>query len=248
MLWRRKRRGLGARALVQQTFYDLKKTMATIKTIFWDNDGVLVETEHLYFQATQRVLASVGIELNLQSYREMYLTQSQGTWHLATRNGVSQSEIDRLRAERDILYGQLLQEEAFAVEGAEQVLQTLASRFTMGVVTSSRRDHFDIMHRATNFTRFFDFVLTREDYDQSKPHPEPYLKALEIVGHFREECLVIEDSERGLTAAKSAGLACWIIPNELTRCGNFSLADRVIGQISDVPALLEKLSNKTNYI
>ena len=179
------------------------------QAIFWDNDGVLVNTEHLYFRVTQQVLASVGIDLDAETYGDFFLKQSQGAWHLAAEHGISQARLVALREGRNALYSQLLQESDITMHGVAPVLQSLAKHFAMGVVTTSQRDHFEIIHRRTEFLEFFDFVLVREDYGQSKPAPEPYLKALQMAGCLPTACLVIEDSERGLTAAKAAGLSCW---------------------------------------
>ena len=212
------------------------------QAIFWDNDGVLVNTEHLYFQATQQVLASVGIDLDAETYRDFFLKQSQGAWHVAAANGISQSRLAALRTERNALYSRLLQEADITMDGVAPVLQNLAQRFAMGVVTTSHRDHFEIICRRTDFFPLFDFVLVREDYGQSKPDPEPYLKALQLAGCPPESCLVIEDSERGLTAAKAAGLTCWVIPTDLTRTGDFSAADKVLEHISQVPVHLPEMA------
>ena len=53
-----------------------------IEMIFWDNDGVLVETEPLYFQATCEVFAELGVTLSRQDYEETYLRDNRGAWHL----------------------------------------------------------------------------------------------------------------------------------------------------------------------
>jgi len=206
-----------------------------IKAIFWDNDGTLVDTERLYFQATKQVLAKAGVELTRDLFVEFFLNQSRGAWHFSEEKGVSQSEIESLRSERNELYGRMLVAEPLAIPGVGKTLAQLKGHFTMGIVTSSRRDHFELIHRATNFTPYFDFILTREDYTNSKPNPDPYLRVLECVDVEKRECLVIEDSERGLKAANGAGLTCWVIPNELTETGNFSCADRILGDITEVP-------------
>ena len=205
-----------------------------IKAIFWDNDGVLVDTEHLYFEATRRVLARVGVDLTPALHHELFLVQNRGAWHLAEAAGVAPDSLARLRADRDALYDELLGRDGLAIPGVETALERLAPRHRMAIVTSSHRDHFDTIHRGTGLLRFFDFVLTREQYQRSKPDPEPYLAALARTGLDRSECLVIEDSERGLRAARAAGLACWVIPTALTRGSDFRAADRVLGAVADV--------------
>ena len=74
-----------------------------IKAIFWDNDGVLVDTERLYFRATQQVLATVGIPLTTAQYIDFFLVQGTGAWHLAAAQGLSPSAIEQLRHRNVIL-------------------------------------------------------------------------------------------------------------------------------------------------
>jgi HAD superfamily hydrolase (TIGR01509 family) len=104
----------------------------------------------------------------------------------------------------------------------------------MAIVTSSKRAHFDVIHRQSGLPQHFELILTREDYTESKPNPEPYLRALELLAVSSAQCLVIEDSERGLRAAKAAGLGCWVVPSELTRDAAFAGADR---RFDDLEAL-----------
>lgn len=208
------------------------------KAILWDNDGVLVDTERLYCEATREILGTVGIDLSDDEYRELFLKHNSGAWHLAAAQGRSDDEVAHLREKRNALYGTLLRGRNLTIAGVEPVLGTLRGRYTMGVVTSSRRDHFDIIHATTGLLRYFDFVLTREQYVNSKPDPEPYLAAVEKTGLRHEQCLAVEDSERGLAAATSAGVKCIVIPTALTAGGDFSSAYKVLGNIRELPAIL----------
>lgn len=108
----------------------------------------------------------------------------------------------------------------------------------MAIVTSSQREPFDCIHRRGGILRHFELVLTREAYARSKPDPEPYLTALSRLGLPADECLVIEDSERGLRAAKAAGLRCWVVPSALTRGSRFEAADRVLADLNELRAAL----------
>ena len=91
-----------------------------IKAILWDNDGVLVDTERLYFLATQRVLATVGIPLTKAQYVELFLVQGKGAWHLAVEKGVSPCVVERLRQERNALYSTWLCQEPLLIEGVQR--------------------------------------------------------------------------------------------------------------------------------
>jgi HAD superfamily hydrolase (TIGR01509 family) len=208
------------------------------KAIFWDNDGVLVDTERLYFQATREQLAEVGVTLSEADYVEYFLRQSIGAWHLAHERGVSEEQTGRLRDRRNERYLELIAQGETLLPGVKPGLSRLYGRYRMAIVTSSQPEPFALIHRSTELLSYFEFVLTRADYQESKPHPEPYLTALARTGLLAGECLVIEDSERGVKAAKAAGLACWAVPSGLSVGCAFSEADRVLPSFDEVVAEL----------
>lgn len=214
--------------------------MSAFKAILWDNDGVLVDTEHLYRDATRQIMAKVGFQLSDEQYRELFLTQNHGAWHLLAQRGYSEPELARMRAERDDLYSDLLGKRNHTIAGVEDVLRSLHGRFAMGVVTSSQRRHFEIIHTQTGLLGYFDFVLAREDYGNSKPDPEPYLAGIAKTGLCTAECVAIEDTQRGLMAAVGAGIKCIVIPHGLTAGGDFSMAHKVLRNIRELPALLDR--------
>ena len=213
-----------------------------IKAIFWDNDGVLVDTEQWFFRATREILAQAGIELTQERYTDISLKQGQSVFQLAAENGVSEDEIERLRTERNERYSELLRATPLVIPGVPETLARLHGRFTMGIVTSSNPEHFEIIHSQSNLLRYFDFIVTSLEYTHYKPHPEPYLRALEHTGLPPEDCIVVEDSPRGLAAANAAGLRCLVIPTELTRGDDFPGAYMVLKDIAEItPELLTSL-------
>ena len=213
-------------------------TLAGIRAVFWDNDGVLVDTEPLYYQATRETLATVGIELTPEQYYQFFLVQNCGAFHLARNKGLPDATLDELRDMRNAKYNELLKTSPVAIEGVEEVLRRMKGQFVMGIVTSSHREHFDTTHQHTTLVQYVDFVLTSEDYSVTKPDPAPYLAAIQRSGCRPEECLVVEDSERGLIAATRAGLKCVVIPRELTRNGDFRAAYRILNNMTELAALL----------
>lgn len=212
------------------------------RALLWDHDGVLVDTEGLYYRATREVLESVGVRLSPEDYRQLFLIEGQGAFHLARARGVSEPEIDALRAERGRRYLALLDHEPVVLPGVSDVVPRLARRHRMAIVTSSERAPFERIHRESGLVQYFELILTREAYKHSKPDPEPYLTALARLGLRAEECLVIEDSLRGLRAAKAAGLTCWVVPSALTRDSEFSAADRVFETLAQLADALDPAS------
>ena len=213
-----------------------------MKAVFFDNDGVLVETEHLYFRATREIFERRGILLTEEMYVEYFLRQGNGAWFLLEQEDCPPHEIESLRRERNRIYAALLREETVLIAGVDAALKRLLGNVRMAIVTSSRRDHFDLIHRRTGILTYFDFCLTREDYENAKPDPEPYLQAIKRAGCPAHECLVLEDSERGLMAAAAAGLRCIVIPRDMTRNGDFAKAYRVKRNLAEaVDEILNEL-------
>ncbi len=204
-------------------------------TVLWDNDGVLVDTEGLYFRATRTVLATVGVDLTPEQFKDISMRRGESTLRLAAEKGIAAETIVCLRAERNRLYAESLGAQSCLIEGVEEVLRSLHGKVRMGVVTSTHREHFEIAHARSGVARYLDFVIAREDCEHVKPHPAPYLTALEKYSLRPEQCIVIEDSERGLTSARAAGLQCLVVLSEWTTEGDFSQACKVLGNISDVP-------------
>ena len=206
--------------------------------ILFDNDGVLVDTEHLYFRANQETLAGVGIDLDAATYVELFLREGRGAWHLARERGVATADIEALRAARDRRYVELVDDADILIPGVADIVPALARRYRLAIVTSSEPTPFARTHARTGLLDHFEVVLKQGDYARAKPEPDPYLRAVERLGVRGERCLVIEDSERGLRAAKAAGLRCWVIPSALTAGGRFDAADAVLDGLAAAAARL----------
>lgn len=202
--------------------------------IFWDNDGVLMETEHLYYQANAEALAQAGVELSLEEFCRISLRQGESVLDLAAHIG----DPEEVRRVRDEIYYRLLGEESRVYPGIPDTLERFHGRLPMAIVTSCRRVNFLQMHRASGLLGYFDFILTREDYKASKPDPEPYRTACARAGLHPGRCLAIEDSERGVISASRAGLVVAAIPGAMNRGGDFSAARWLLDGVQELPKLL----------
>src|SRR5450432_1212635 len=150
--------------------------------ILFDNDGVLVDTEGLYFRANREVLAGVGVDLDEAAYVELFLREGLGAWHLAEARGHSPASIEALRAARDRRYFELVDEEEILIPGVAELLPRLASRYRLAIVTSSEPAPSPGTHARTGFLPHFELVLSRRDYRKSKPDPDPYRPAVARLG------------------------------------------------------------------
>ncbi len=213
--------------------------MTNIKAIFFDNDGLLVDTESLWLKATRETLVPFGIAITDEWYAEEVLGKGNPMIPILLKKyGIPEEKTVELRTLRNNLYAKMLKENVEVIDGIREVLEKLEGKFLMGVVTTSNREHFDIIMEKTGLRKYFSFFITFEDVTNAKPDPEPYLKAIELSKIPKEQCLVLEDSGRGVQAAKAAGLKCYAIPEAWSRNHDFSSVDKVLGSIRELPDIL----------
>ena len=218
--------------------------MQPLRFVLWDNDGVLVDTEEGYFLATQRALARCGVRLERARYHELR-ARGHSAWETPEVRELGRAIIDRHRAIRDEDYQRFIAGASLEIAGVRTVLDTLARRYRMGIVTTCKRRDFDVLHREQWLTRFMEFVLTREDFVREKPAPDGYLAALDRFGAKAGEAIVIEDSAQGLNAARAAGLRCVIVRNRFFGDAHaFEGAAEVIESIDALPGVIAKLSGE----
>jgi HAD superfamily hydrolase (TIGR01509 family) len=205
--------------------------------LLWDHDGVLVDTERWYFEATRAVLRRLQIDLSEPQYLEL-MAVGRSCWDLARRRRLPETRIAALRAARDALYQEFLQTKPIEIAGVSEVLAELAPHYRMAIITTARRCDFDLIHARRDLLGHFEFVLTVEDYARCKPHPDPYLAGLARFGAQCADALALEDSARGLASARAVGLDCLIIQNPFTASQDFRGAWQVVDSVRRVPELL----------
>jgi HAD superfamily hydrolase (TIGR01509 family) len=198
---------------------------------------VLVDTELWYYRAGARALADIGFTMDMDQYmRDM--NQGLATWAQARAAGIDEQTIIRQREVRNEYYQEYLRTERIEIDGVVEALAELATYVRMAIVTTARRADFDLIHEGRQIRSFMDFVLTREDYQLAKPHPEPYLTALKRFGATRDETLVVEDSSRGLSSAVAAGIDCAVVHNDFTQSQDFSRASHRIDALIELKDII----------
>jgi len=137
-----------------------------VEAILWDNDGVLVDTEGLFFEATRDALARAQVILTREVFLDFVMGNGRSVFELVEARGWTPDNVVALRSERDAAYAALLRSgPSLAIDGIAETLQALHGRARMAVVTSSLREHFELAHRHTGMKRFFEVVVAREDYE-----------------------------------------------------------------------------------
>jgi HAD superfamily hydrolase (TIGR01509 family) len=214
-----------------------------LRAVLFDLDGTLADTERQNAEAVARVLGRRGRRL---TDGERHFVIGHG-WaeihhHLQTGGGplVSLEQlIDEATRER----AHLVETDGLAVlPGAVELVRRLAGRLAVTVVSGSSRAEVAMCLAALGLDQHFPWFVAAEDTARGKPHPDGYLLAAERFGVPPAECLVIEDAEPGIRAARAAGMRCVAV-----RAGNFArqpqeAADAIVDTCADVDdALLARL-------
>lgn len=216
-----------------------RPSMPVPRWVFWDNDGVLVDTERLYMEANRLIFAELDEPLDEERYRELFLRHAHGLQKVLGVRGFSPEAIETWRCRRNACYHDLLgRAQDLLLPHAQSVLATIGRTCRMAIVSSTLRRHFDQVHQRTGIPSHMAFVVTAEDCTRFKPDPQPYQIALRRAGIAAADAVVVEDSERGLRAAQAAGLACIMVPHALTRGDHFDGALAVLDSLQDIPRVL----------
>lgn len=213
-----------------------RELLQRARAVIFDFDGLLVDTEYAIYSSWERVFASCGHPLPLDLFNQClgsgythwnpgdHLEQLTGlTFDWEAVNGRRQEEIVR-----DLEHAGLL-------PGARELIRRLADAGTpMGVASSSSHRWVDGWLNRLGIMSHFQTVVCRDDGLPVKPDPSLFLKAAENLGMTPSECLVLEDSQNGTTAAYRAGMPVISIPNRVTEQADFSLATSKIRSLTEL--------------
>jgi len=209
---------------------DRGETVAMIKGILFDFDGVIGKTMEDNYAAWKQALSPHGIRLTKEEY---FLLEGISTHDLAarllTQYGKDAAKAPEVVKAKEDYY---LRHNSFSVyPGATEILRVLKTDgFRLAIVTAANHSRLSAT-LSSDVMGLFDAVVTGDNVSRGKPHPDPYLAGAKMLSLVPAECLVVENAPIGIAAAKNAGMYCVAIastldPKELSR------ADSIIGDIS----------------
>ncbi len=195
------------------------------RAIIFDFDGVITDTEPLHFEAFARVLPSFGIPLSRETYFARYAGLSDR--EILRRiladgdRGLSDDDCVRLLREKDAAYRERIRRGIEPLPGLRGFVEHAARHVPLAICSGSKSAEIEIILRQFGIEALFPTIVATEDVPTSKPDPAGYLLTLE---HLRSglpdltpnDCLVFEDSDAGIAAAKAAGMRVVAVGNNYT--------------------------------
>ena len=187
-----------------------------LKGLIFDVDGVLVDSMPLHADAWIETFRGVGIEVTRQDIYEIEGSNHVGVIEkMFKRNGRTPeaSQFDELLAIKRGIF--LSKNDIEMFPEMDRCLKLLKNTYRLAVASGADRTIVGkIIDRF--FPDTFDAIISGEDVTKGKPSPEPYIKALEMLGLNKEECIVVENAPLGVESAKEAGLYCVAVPTYVT--------------------------------
>jgi beta-phosphoglucomutase len=179
-----------------------------IKAVVFDMDGVLIDAKDWHYEALNRALELFGYTISRQDHLTIYdgLPTKTKLSMLTRQNGLPaglHGLINDLKQHFTADFVTLRCQPVFQHQFALAQLKALGYR--VGLASNSIRATIDLMMNRARLTGYLDAILSNEDVRDPKPAPDIYLAAAQHLGVTPYECLVVEDNEKGVTAATRAG-------------------------------------------
>lgn len=182
--------------------------MTKIKAIIFDMDGVLIEAKDWHYEALNKALGLFGMEISRYD-------------HLVTYDGLpTKKKLEMLSAERGLpvqlhdFINDMKQQYTMEIVYAqckprfhhEYALSRLKQHgYKLAVASNSVRKTVEVMMEKSSLMDYLEFYLSNQDVRVGKPDPEIYSKSIQKLGLHPQECLIVEDNDKGIQAAKASG-------------------------------------------
>jgi beta-phosphoglucomutase len=216
-----------------------------LKAIIFDMDGVLVNTEPHHISLEKKLFA--GLKLNI--------TEEEHNTYMGKANDVMWSELIQKynlpykvqelaeRNKKEIIKYFTELKEIELMPGIINILEKLyQKRIPMAVASSSVAETIEIILSRTGLGKYFLYRVNSGLVKRSKPAPDIFIYTADLLSVRPEQCMVIEDSENGIIAAKAAGMFCVAYTGISSGSQDQSLADASIDDFSQLEGILQKIS------
>jgi len=203
-----------------------------LEAVIFDFDGVIADTMHDNYKAWKKVFAEHNVEIDGQ---EFFLME-----------GMSRNEIAAFFIEKHKLEGLVIgtivdkkewyykQDNSFRIyDEIPAIFELLKSKnIKTGLVTGAGRERLEATLNE-EWRSFFDVIITSDEVKNGKPHPEPYLKAIEKLKSNPNNTLVIENAKQGIRSAKAAGCQCIAVETTLSKM-HLTEADEIFSHHQEI--------------
>lgn len=202
-----------------------------IKAVIFDMDGVIIDSEPDHIRFEQQLFKSLGFNVSLEYHNKFVGTTSYYMWNdLKNKYSLKNTVEELVKNDRDKYYNYLCSlEKLEPIKGVRELIKFLHDRgYKLAVASSSPLNVIERVVKLLALDEYFDYLVTGDFVKRSKPAPDVFLYAAEKLGVKPNQCIVIEDSSNGVSAAKEAGMLCIGYKNLNSGDQNLNPADLIL--------------------
>lgn len=185
-----------------------------IKAILFDMDGVLIEAKDWHYEALNKALNLFGMEISRYDHLVTYdgLPTKKKLQMLTKERGLPEGLHNFINDMKQLYTMEIVYAECKPRFYHEYALSALKSEgYKMAVCSNSIRNSVEVMIRKAALSDYLDFFISNQDVTKGKPDPEMYNKAIERLNFVPKECMIVEDNENGIKAARASGANVMIV-------------------------------------
>lgn len=215
--------------------------MDKIKAIIFDMDGLMIDTERLYFEVERVIARNFGKEVKDETLWKMMGRKPLDAINVYAKDLELDISPEELLEIRDEMFVEKLIVEVTPMPGLFRMLNRFKGKLMLAIATGSPDKFLKIVLDKLKLKEYFDVLQTSDEIVNGKPDPEIYLRTVEKLGVSPAECIVLEDSSNGALAGKKAGCYTIAVPSEFTYKQDFSFVHYVAKDLMDAEDYINKL-------
>ena len=177
-------------------------------------DGVLIEAKEWHYEALNKALNLFGMEISRYDHLVTYdgLPTKKKLQMLTKERGLPEGLHNFINDMKQLYTMEIVYAECKPRFYHEYALSALKSEgYKMAVCSNSIRNSVEVMIRKAALSDYLDFFISNQDVTKGKPDPEMYNKAIERLNFVPKECMIVEDNENGIKAARASGANVMIV-------------------------------------